>query len=103
MGFPELGRHIPPSYAAATAALAPAVARDLCLSGRRVDAQEALALGIVSRISTGRELLEEIAAAPAPTTAEIKRRILLAGEGAGWRELLAEEERALRSALLGAR
>src|SRR3954463_14474903 len=48
-GFPEVGRHIPPSYAAAAAALAPAVARDLCLTGRVVDAEEALALGVASR------------------------------------------------------
>src|SRR4051794_12670210 len=31
-GFPEVGRHIPPPYSAATAALRPALARRLCLT-----------------------------------------------------------------------
>ncbi|HEV3228184.1 MAG TPA: enoyl-CoA hydratase/isomerase family protein [Solirubrobacteraceae bacterium] len=100
-GFPELGRYIPPSYAAAAAALAPAVARDLCLTGRMLDAREALELGVVSRISAGREALDQVAAAPAAATAEVKRRILLHGGGAGWLELMNDEERALRAALLG--
>jgi enoyl-CoA hydratase/carnithine racemase len=100
-GFPELGRHIPPSYAAAVAGLNPSVARDLCLTGRMLDAEEALALGVVSRRSDGREALDEAAAAIPHATAEIKRRILMHGDGAGWLELMAEEERALREALLG--
>lgn len=101
-GFPELGRRIPPSFAAATAALPPALARDLCLTGRLLDAPQALAAGVVSRIQTGTAALDEVASAPPAATAEIKRRILLAGSGAAWLELLAAEERALREALLGA-
>jgi enoyl-CoA hydratase len=100
-GFPELGRYIPPSYAAAAWALPPAVARDLCLTGRVVDAAEALALGVVSRVSPGREALDEVAGAPPSATAEIKRRILRHHQGESWRGLMAEEERALRAALLG--
>jgi enoyl-CoA hydratase len=42
-GFPELGRFIPPSYAAASLSLPPAVAADMCLTGRVIDAEEALA------------------------------------------------------------
>jgi enoyl-CoA hydratase len=99
-GFPELGRHIPPAFAAASAALPPALARELCLTGRVLDAQEALALGVVSRISAGRETLDAIAAAPPAATVEVKRRILLQAEGAGWAALMAEEERVLRHALL---
>ena len=53
-GFPELGRHIPPSYGAALAALDPAVARRLCLTGEVLDAQRALALGVVSGVHDGR-------------------------------------------------
>ena len=102
-GFPELGRHIPPSYAAAAAALPEAVARELCLTGRMIDANEALALGVVSKVG-GLELAlataAEIARAPVAATREVKRRILLGGE-ATWQALLREEERALRSALLG--
>jgi enoyl-CoA hydratase/carnithine racemase len=102
-GFPELGRAIPPAYAAAASALTPAVARDLCLTGRVINAQEALALGVVSRISSERTALEEVAQAPGPATSEIKRRILRHRGGASPRELLADEEEALRAALLGRR
>jgi enoyl-CoA hydratase/carnithine racemase len=100
-GFPELGRYIPPSYAAAAWSLPPAVARDLCLTGRLIDASEALSLGVVSRISAGREALDEVAGAPAAATAEVKRRILLHRGGEDPRSLLAEEELVLRTALLG--
>jgi enoyl-CoA hydratase len=100
-GFPELGRYIPPSYAAAAWALAPAVARDLCLTGRTIDAEEALRLGVVSRVQTGRGALEEVASAPSGATAEIKRRILLHRGGESWRGLMEAEEAALREALLG--
>ena len=41
MGFPELGRHIPPSYAAARAALPDALARELCMTGRVLSAGDA--------------------------------------------------------------
>ena len=102
-GFPELGRFIPPSYAAASLSLTPAVAADLCLTGRVIDAEEALSLGVVSRIAEGREALDQIAGAPAPATAEVKRRILLHRAGKSPRGLLAEEERALRAALLSGR
>jgi enoyl-CoA hydratase len=100
-GFPELGRFIPPSYAATAWSLPPAVGRDLCLTGRTIDAAEALSLGVVSRISAGREALDEAATAPPPATAEVKRRILYQRGGASVRALLADEERALRAALLG--
>lgn len=102
-GFPELGRAIPPSYAAAASALPPAVARDLSLTGRVIDAQEALDLGVVSRISRDREALEEVAGAPGGATREVKWRILRHRAGASMGELLADEEEALRGALLGER
>jgi enoyl-CoA hydratase/carnithine racemase len=100
-GFPELGRYIPPSYAAAAWSLPAAVARDLCLTGRVIGAQEALALGVVSRIASGRAALDEIAAAPAAATEEIRRRILLHRGGASAHALMVEEERVLRATLLG--
>lgn len=100
-GFPELGRYIPPSYAAAAWSLPAAVARDLCLTGRIIGADEALALGVVSRIASGREALDEIAAGPAAATGEVKRRILLHRGGASAHALMVEEERVLRAALLG--
>ena len=99
-GFPELGRSIPPSYAAAAAALPPSVASDLCLTGRIIDAPEALSLGVVSRISDGHEALDEIASAPASATAEIKQRILRHRGGESVADLLAGEESDLRTALI---
>ena len=98
-GFPEVGRHIPPAYAAAAFSLPAALARDLCLTGRTLDAGEALSAGVVSRIGDGRDTLAQIAAAPASATAEVKRRILLDRAGASVAELMQAEEEALRAAL----
>ena len=96
---------IPPSYAAARAALPAALARDLCLTGRVVQSEEAAGLGIVSEVVppealTPRvaEITDRIAASPVPALAT-KRRILLERER--YAPLFAEEERMLRDALLG--
>lgn len=102
-GFPELGRHIPPSYAAARAALPAALARDLCLTGRMLDAQEALELGVVSRIGdldSSLETARTIASHPAAAIAAVKQRIALEGETT-WMPLLQREQEELRLALLG--
>lgn len=102
MGFPELGRLIPPSYAAARAALPSALARELCMTGRVIDAREALARGVVSRVGTVDDALAlatTIASAPRPAVREVKRRVLLEAQTT-WMPLLEDEERALRTALL---
>ena len=102
MGFPELGRHIPPSYAAARAALPEPLARELCLTGRLLDAEEAERRGVVSSIATRDEALalaRGIAAAPPAATREVKRRALLHGERT-WLPLLDDELEQLRAALL---
>ncbi len=105
-GFPELPRGIPPSYAAARSTLPAALARELVLSGRLLDAEEALRLGVVSEVADdvaarALEVAEAIASAPSTATLETKRRILLERErlyGFLW-----EEEVALfRETLLGA-
>jgi len=103
MGFPELGRHIPPSYAAARAALPDALARELCLTGRVVDADEAQRRGIVASVADrahADELARAVAAAPPAATREVKRRVLAAGEPT-WLALLDDELERLREALLG--
>jgi enoyl-CoA hydratase len=96
---------IPPSYAAARAALPAALARDLCLTGRVVQAGEAADLGIVSDVVTPEalaarvgEITDRIASSPAPALVT-KRRILLERER--YAPLFAEEEQMLRDALLG--
>jgi enoyl-CoA hydratase/carnithine racemase len=103
VGFPEIGRHIPPSYAAARAALPEALARELCMTGRLLDAAEAERRGIVASIGPRDEafaLALGIAEAAPAATREVKRRALLAGEST-WLALLADELEQLRLALLG--
>jgi enoyl-CoA hydratase/carnithine racemase len=102
MGFPEIGRHIPPSYAAARAALPEALARELCLTGRLLDAAEAERRGVVSAVAAREEALalaRGIAGAPPAATREVKRRALLHGERT-WLPLLDDELEQLRVALL---
>ena len=107
MGFLENRRGIPPSYAAARAALPAALAAELCLTGRLVEAEEAQRLGIVLEVHAAddlmpraSELAAEIAAAPPSASLETKRRILIERETC-WRPLFDAEEQALREALLG--
>lgn len=106
LGFPELPRGIPPSYAAARAALPAAVAAEVCLSGRAYEAEQAMRMGIVSEVvaegtAQGRalEIADGIAAAPRFAVKETKRRILLDRER--YEPLFAEEARVFREALLG--
>jgi enoyl-CoA hydratase len=105
-GFPELPRGIPPSYASARAAMAPALAAEISLTGRVFDATEALRLGIVNEVVAGGEALERalqlgagIAAAPRSATLETKRRILIDRER-DFGPLFAEEIRLFRETLL---
>ena len=103
-GFAELPRGIPPAYAAARAALPAALARELCLTGRVLDAREALTLGVVSEVyehvlPAAHDMARKIAAAPRFATVHTKRRILIDREitcGA----LFREEEHLLRQSLL---
>ena len=106
MGFIENRAGIPPSYAAARAALPAALAADLCMTGRVLDAEVARGLGVVSEVHAPESLMpraqalaQEIAAAPPSATIETKRRILIERETC-WRPLFEAEERALVDALL---
>ena len=105
-GYPELPIGIPPSFAAARAALSPATARELCLTGLVIDAEQALRMGVVSEICAPDRLIERaqaraeaIARMPRAAILETKRRILLDGERT-WGALFDEEERVFRAALL---
>jgi enoyl-CoA hydratase/carnithine racemase len=106
-GFPELPRGIPPSYAAARAVLPEPLARELCLTGRLMDAEEALRVGLVSEVTPPDDLMpralavaREIVRHPPETLREIKRRFLLGADHARG-ALHADEERVFRRALLG--
>ena len=105
-GYPELPRGIPPSYAAARAVLPATVAKELCLTGRVVEAPEAQRLGIVREVASGdvleraASLAERIAALPRQAILETKRRTLLERNHL-WGFLFDEEERVFRRALLG--
>ena len=105
-GYPELPRGIPPSYAAARAVLAPAVAAELCLTGRIVDSADALRLGIAGEVCAhddlmprALELAETVARMPRWAVLETKRRMLLDGR-ASWMPLLEDEERVFREVVL---
>jgi enoyl-CoA hydratase len=105
-GYPELPIGIPPSYAAARAAVSPGVARDLCLTGRVLDAAEALHLGIVLEVCAPDGLQDAalakgqaIARMPRAAILETKRRILFDGERT-WGALFDDEESVFRKALL---
>jgi enoyl-CoA hydratase/carnithine racemase len=107
MGFPELPRGIPPSYAAARAALPAPLAAELTLTGRLLDADAALRFGVLEAVWPADELMPRalemagrIASGPRSAIAETKRRILLDRERTIG-PLFDEEERALREALLG--
>ena len=105
-GFPERPLGIPPSYAAARMALPAAVATELALTGRTLDAAAALDLGIVSAVHPADELMPRalelagrIAAGPRSAVTETKRRILAERE-TNYGHLFDAEEDALRAALL---
>ena len=107
LGFLENRRGIPPSYAAARAALPASLAAELCLTGRLLDAAEAHGRGVVSEVhrpdalrARAEALASEIAAAPPSASLETKRRILIERDTC-WRPLFEAEEQALRQALLG--
>jgi enoyl-CoA hydratase/carnithine racemase len=104
-GFPELPRGIPPSFAWARAALPAALARELCLSGRLLDAGESERLGVVSRlvgegesVAAASALAAEIASRPRRAVLESKRRVLLE-RSTLYGFLFEDEERMFRKAL----
>jgi enoyl-CoA hydratase/carnithine racemase len=71
------------------------VARDLCLTGRVIDANEAQRLG-VARAGSPEDALAATRAAATPAGRAVKARALLQP---AWLALLEEEERALRAAV----
>lgn len=104
-GFPQVRRGIPPSYAAARAVLSPALARDLCLTGRLMDASEALRVGLVRALVSADALLDSAHAiarelAPPAVAAQVKALARTDGERS-WLALLEQEQLAFRASALG--
>lgn len=105
-GYPELPRGIPPSYASARAVLPATVAQELCLTGRVVNATEAMKLGVVREVvdsdvvARARELADTVAALPRQAVLETKRRTLLERKHL-WGFLFEDEREVFRRALLG--
>lgn len=82
-GQPQVRFGAPALYALLRECVGAAAARELCLTGRRVDAEEALRLGLVARVVAPDALVEEglalargIAALPGDAPLRIKRSFL---------------------------
>jgi len=96
-GHPEIKLGIPPSYAALLRMLPDQIAREMAFTGRVVEANEALALGIVREIAddvVGRaqELAKEMAQHGAAVLRQTKKLMIEAGGGvaeAAWRAEMA--------------
>jgi enoyl-CoA hydratase len=103
-GFGELPRGIPPSYASARAALPAALARELCLTGRILQAGEASDLGVVSEVVGPEALLPhalDVARACGGPAGSVTKRRILAEREALFGRLFSDEAWELRQALLG--
>ncbi|MCK6563703.1 MAG: enoyl-CoA hydratase/isomerase family protein [Dehalococcoidia bacterium] len=84
-GHPEIKFGAPTLFGPLAAVIGGGLARDLCLSGRRIDASEAYRIGLVSQVVAPGRLLEEakaaarvIAEAPVATLKEVKSQIIAA-------------------------
>jgi enoyl-CoA hydratase/carnithine racemase len=93
-GHPEIKFGAPPLFTPLRWTVGDGLARDLCLTGRRVDATEALRIGLVSRVVEPPELLAEARAtaaqvAEAPQHAlEATKRYLTGSWGLGFEDSL---------------
>ncbi|KAA0237791.1 enoyl-CoA hydratase/isomerase family protein [bacterium] len=84
-GHPEIKFGASTLFGPLAAVIGGGLARDLCLSGRRIDASEAYRIGLVSQVVAPGRLLEEakaaarvIAEAPVATLKEVKSQIIAA-------------------------
>jgi enoyl-CoA hydratase/carnithine racemase len=82
-GHPEIKLGAPTLYTILAQIVGGAVARDLCLSGRRIDASEALRVGLVQAVTAPDRLMDEarayaraVAEAPLETLKAVKAAIV---------------------------
>jgi enoyl-CoA hydratase len=76
-GHPEIKFGAPPLFTPLRWIIGDGIARDLCLTGRRIDASDAAHLGLVSRVVEP-DALEQVALAVASDIAEAPQRALQA-------------------------
>lgn len=106
-GHPEIKFGAPPLYTPLRWIVGEGHARELCLTGRRITAAEALGIGLVSSVHDGERLLEEaeklsatIMEAPADAVRFLKQAFITAG-GTGFEDSFAlEHDQAFRSIIL---
>ena len=100
-GHPEIKFGAPPLFTPLQWIVGAGVARELCLTGRRMDAAEALRAGLVSRVTEPRRLLDETLAMSrtmieAPQAAlEGAKRYLTGSAGATFEQAFAVEHDAV--------
>ena len=100
-GHPEIKFGAPPLFTPLQWIVGLGVARDLCLTGRRIDAGEALRVGLVSRVTEPERLHDEALAMArtiieAPQAAlEGAKRYLITSAGATFEEAFAVEHDAV--------
>lgn len=106
-GHPEIKFGAPPLFTPLRWIIGDGLARDLCLTGRRINAQEAYRIGLVSEVVESEKLMERalqlattILEAPLPTLQFTKRFFTESG-GRGFKEsFLIEHDRAFQEIIL---
>ena len=106
-GHPEIKFGVPPLFTPLRWLVGDGLARDLCLTGRKIDAKEAHHIGLVSEIVVGDRLLEralQIAAGimEAPSEAlQFTKEYLVSNAGRGFEEsFCVEHDKAFQEFLL---
>lgn len=106
-GHPEVKFGAPPLYTPLRWIVKDGIARELCLTGRKIDAEEAFRIGLVSEITNNSELLQRaveigdtIMEAPSDTIKYIKS-YFISNTGKGFEEsFLVEHDKAFQDILL---
>lgn len=106
-GHPEIKLGAPPLYTPLRWIVGHGTARDLCLTGRRIDAEEALGIGLISRVVAEGSLEDEalatardIAQAPQPAL-EFTKSYLVGSSGRDFSESFAVEHDEVFERFLG--